>query len=252
MSLDTSSAGAGSALRDGDRPQISLIIPTLNEEKCLLFLVPRIPAGVDEVILVDGHSTDRTVEVAKQLRPTIKILYQPGRGKGDALRHALLHAQGDVIVTLDADGSMDPGEISRFVRPILDGYDYVKGSRFLPGGGTEDMTAHRRFGNWVFTVLVNLLCRTRYTDLCYGYNAFRRDVVGRLDLRADGFDVETEMNIRASQLGLRVVELPSFERRRFHGSGKLRSLRDGAMILLTVLRSCFRRGNGRHAPTQGL
>ncbi|MDD2553713.1 MAG: glycosyltransferase family 2 protein, partial [Desulfotomaculaceae bacterium] len=145
--------------------KITVLLCTLNEEKNLPYVLPRLPKGIDEILIVDGGSTDNTVEVAKKLCPSARVVFQPGKGKGDALRYGIRRARGDIIVMFDADGSMAPEEIPRFVKPLLEGYDFVKGSRFLPGGGTSDMTRHRIFGNWVFTTLTNIFHRTKYTDL---------------------------------------------------------------------------------------
>lgn len=216
------------------RPSISVLLCTLNEEKNLPHVLPRIPSFIDEILIVDGHSTDGTVEVARRLCPSARILYQPGTGKGDALRYGIEQARGEIIVVLDADGSMDPEEMPRFIEPLLEGYDFAKGSRFLPGGGTSDMPAHRRFGNWVFTTLTNLFHRCRYTDLCYGYNAFWKESFRRVKFRSNGFEVETEINIKIKKAGLKIIEVPSYELKRLSGRGKLRSLKDGWRILKTI------------------
>lgn len=216
------------------RPTISAIIPTLNEEANLPHVLPRIPAAVDEVILVDGLSTDRTIEVARELIPDIKVVMQEGRGKGAALRSGFAAATGDIIVMLDADGSTAPEEIPSFVHALLGGADFVKGSRFLHGAGTSDMPFHRRMGNATFVRMVRWLYGGQYTDLCYGYNAFWRRVLPVLDLDGDGFEIETMMNIRALRAGLRIVEVPSFEDRRVMGVGRLRTIPDGWRVLRTI------------------
>ncbi len=218
------------------RPTVSVVIPALNEADNLRHVLPLIPDDIDEVLLVDGHSTDSTVLAACELRPDIRIVLQQGRGKGAALRSGFAAARGDIVVMLDADGSMHPGEIPAFVGALLAGADMAKGSRFLQGGGTADMPALRRAGNWGLLTLVRLLFGSRYSDLCYGYNAFWRRVLPRLELDGDGFEIETMMNIRALRAGLRVVEVPSFEARRIYGKGRLRTFPDGWRVLKTILR----------------
>ncbi len=173
--------------RRGDL-MISVIIPTLNEAKNLPHVLPLIPDWVDEVLIVDGHSTDDTVEVARQLREDVRIVMQQGRGKGDALRCGFAAAAGDILIMLDADGSTDPCEIPAFVGGLMAGADYVKGSRFLQGGGTADMPLYRKLGNLGFVVTVRLLFGGSYTDLCYGYNAFYARVLAQIDLDGDGFE----------------------------------------------------------------
>jgi len=216
-------------------PSITVLICTLNEEQNIAFVLKDIPSFVSEILISDGNSTDKTVEIATAVSPRSRVIYQQGKGKGDAIRYGIQEAKGEIIVTLDADGSMDPMEVERFIQPLLDGYDYAKGSRFLPGAGTDDMPRHRRFGNRVFTMLTNLLHRTKYTDISYGYNAYWKRAVQDIRVRSDGFDEVVEWNIKIHKAELRVIEVPSFERTRLHGQGKLRSFEDGAKILRTIL-----------------
>jgi glycosyltransferase involved in cell wall biosynthesis len=220
-------------------PTISVIVPAMNEAANLPHVLPRIPSDVLEVILVDGNSTDDTVAVARAVLPSVRVVKQHGRGKGAALRTGFAAARGDIIVMLDADGSTAPEEIPAFVRALMDGADFAKGSRFLPGGGTADMQLYRKLGNATFVTMVRLLFGGGYTDLCYGYNAFWRQVVARLGLDGDGFEIETMMNVRALKIGLRVVEVPSFEAHRIHGESNLHTIPDGMRVLRTIIRERF-------------
>lgn len=222
--------------------RISAVIPTLNEEKNLIHVLPNIKQWVDEVVLVDGHSTDGTVRVAQELCPDIRVVMQEGRGKGNALRAGFAAATGDIIVMLDADGSTDPSEIPIYVGALLSGADFVKGSRFLQGGGTEDMPFYRKLGNWGFVVMVRLLFGGKYTDLCYGYNAFWKRVLPQLNLNCNGFEIETMMNIRALKAGLQIIEVPSFEAVRIHGNSHLKTIPDGWRVLKTIYQEALNRG----------
>ncbi len=215
-------------------PTVSVVIPALNEAKNLPHVLPLIPDWVDEVLLVDGYSRDGTAEVAQQLLPSVQIVQQQGRGKGDALRSGFAGAKGDIIVMLDADGSTDPQEIPAFVSTLLSGADFAKGSRFAQGGGTADMPWYRRLGNRGFVTLVRLLFGGSYTDLCYGYNAFWADVLPALQLDGDGFEIETIMNVRALRSKLKVVEVPSFEDKRRYGDGRLKTIPDGWRVLKAI------------------
>lgn len=221
-------------------PVVTVIIPALNEAKNLPHILPKIPASVGEVLLVDGHSTDDTVAIAKTLCPEIRVICQDGRGKGNALKNGVANAVGDIIVTIDADGSMDPEEIPRFITPLLEGDDFVKGSRFVTGGGTLDMPWLRRTGNRVLTTLVNVLYRGQYTDITYGYNSYWKTVFERVRLDTDGFETEIEMLVKVTKAGFRVREIPSFESKRLEGTGYLRTFRDGWRILRTILRERVR------------
>jgi glycosyltransferase involved in cell wall biosynthesis len=216
-------------------PRITVIIPARNEALNLPIVLARMPADVYEVILVDGHSNDNTVAVARRCRPDIRVVHQGGIGKGNALACGFAAARGDVIITLDADGSAMPEEIPRFVEALRHGADFAKGSRFLPGGGSDDTTALRKGGNFALVRLVNVLFRTRYTDLCYGFNAFWTHCLAKLEVNSDGFEVESLLNIRAARSGLKVAEVPSFEPGRLHGLSNLRAWSDGLRVLRTVL-----------------
>src|SRR4051794_8356824 len=198
-------------------PRVSVVIPTRNEARNIASVLATLPGGIYEVLLVDGASTDGTVEVALEAMPQIRVIAQPGTGKGDALATGLAECSGDVVVTLDADGSADGAEIPRFVDALVSGADYAKGSRFIPGGGSSDLTWLRALGNRLLCGLVNAFYGTRYSDLCYGYNAAWTSELRRLDLDCPGFEIETVMNIRSAKLKLRIEEVPSFEAPRLHG-----------------------------------
>jgi glycosyltransferase involved in cell wall biosynthesis len=227
------------AISDATMPRVSVVIPALNEAENLPAVLATIPEDVFEIVLVDGASTDATIEVALRCRPDIRIVTQSSSGKGNALACGFAAARGEIIVMLDADGSTNGAEIPRFVKALQDGADLAKGSRFIGGGGSADITAFRRAGNSFLGSLVNLLFRTRYTDLCYGYNALWRRCLPRLSLDCDGFEVETLLNIRAARTKLTVQEVPSYEERRLHGESHLHVVRDGFRILNLILRERF-------------
>lgn len=220
---------------------VSVVIPARNEAKNVAWVLQRMPVLVDEVVLVDGRSEDATIEVARMVRPDVVVVVDRGRGKGDAMRLGASAARGSFVVMIDADGSMDPREIERFLEPLQRGYDFVKGSRFLPTGGTMDMTRVRRAGNAGLLALTNHLYGSRWTDLCYGFCAFRRSALEDLALDADGFEIETQMVVRATKLGLRIAEVPSFEVPRRSGSSRLNTFRDGWRVLRTILKERVRR-----------
>jgi glycosyltransferase involved in cell wall biosynthesis len=216
--------------------RVSAIIPTLNEAANLPQVFERLPfAELFELIIVDGHSSDDTIKVARELFPSVRIVLQDGAGKGNALACGFAAARGDIIVMLDADGSTDPAEISAYLDPLFDGADFAKGSRFMPGGGSADITPVRKLGNRFLNGIVNTLFGTAYTDLCYGYNAFWADVLPAINVTCAGFEVETLINVRIAKAGLTVAEVPSMEHDRIHGVSKLHPVRDGLRVLRTIL-----------------
>ncbi|WP_338899114.1 glycosyltransferase family 2 protein [Streptomyces sp. TG1A-60] len=217
-------------------PPVSVVIPAMNEAENLPYVFKTLPGWIHEVVLVDGNSTDDTIEVARELWPDVKVVPQRGKGKGDALIAGFEACTGDIIVMIDADGSADGHEIVSYVSALVSGADFAKGSRFANGGGTDDMTLIRKLGNWALCTTVNRKFGARYTDLCYGYNAFWRHCLDKIELDCTGFEVETLMNIRVVKAGLKVQEIPSHEYLRIHGASNLRAVRDGLRVLRVILR----------------
>jgi hypothetical protein len=226
-------------------PGVSVVIPALNEEKNLPHIASRMPAGIDEIVFVNGPSVDNTDAVARELWPDAVHVTQTRKGKGNALACGFVAASCDIIVMIDADGSTDPTEIPRYVAALTSGADFAKGSRFIHGGGSDDITLFRKMGNRGLNALVNILFSTEYTDLCYGYNAFWRrclDVmrlpdVGAQDMQwGDGFEIEAMINIRVAASGLQVAEVASYEGDRCFGASNLKPIGDGMRVLHTIRR----------------
>ena len=237
-------------VRRGERtvPRVSVVIPAKNEERNLGWVMRRLPLWVDEVVLVDGNSTDRTIEVALSIRADTVVVGDLTPGKGSALRAGFAAATGDYVVMLDADGSMDPAEIDRFVLALDDGHDLAKGSRFMHDAGTADISPLRQLGNVALLGVANVLFGTRQTDLCYGYAAFRREAIMALSLDASGFEIESQLFLRAVANGLSVTEVPSFEAPRRFGTSNLHTFRDGWRVLRSIIRE-WRRPRNRGAVT---
>ena len=219
---------------------VSVIIPTLNEAGNLPYVLNTIPDWVHEIILVDGRSTDDTERVGVLLHPGVKIIHEKISGKGAALRAGLHSATGDYLVALDADGSMDGNRIGAFRDALDKGADYVKGSRFAPGGGSADITRLRRCGDKGICLMMRVLFGARFSDATYGYFAARRSCMDRLPIDTNGFETEILLNIRAHRAGLRISEVPCFEGGRIHGASNLSAFRDGLRIAGFVLRERMR------------
>jgi len=228
------------------RTLVSVVVPALNEERNVGHVLERLPENIHEVILVDGNSTDGTIDAARNAYPRIRVLVQSGRGKGDAFRTGFAAVTGNLVVMLDADGSADPTEIPRFVAALEEGADFAKGSRFLPGGGSADITTLRSFGNTFLSGTANLLHGTHFTDLCYGYNAFWARCLPFISLDAPGFEVETLINLRIAGAGMKITEVPSYEANRLSGQSNLKTFRDGFRVLGTILGEARRRRSINH------
>lgn len=239
-------------------PSVSIVVPVRNEARNLEVVLPQLPS-VHQIVLVDGHSVDDSVEVARRCRPETEIILQTRKGKGNALACGFTRATGDVIVMFDADGSADPAEIPIFVKALTAGADFAKGTRFAQHGGSDDITPLRRLGNATLNLMTNGLLRTSFTDLCYGYNAFWRDVLDVISLPpidlpkgagtqwGDGFEIETLINCRIARAGLRITEVPSFERDRLFGESNLSTFRDGARVLRMIVSEYLKARRARRA-----
>ncbi|MBU6496822.1 MAG: glycosyltransferase family 2 protein, partial [Acidobacteria bacterium] len=179
-----------------------MIIPTLNEAGNLPYVLETIPDWVDEILLVDGRSTDDTERIARLLRPGVKVIHEMTPGKGAALKAGMKAASCDYLIALDADGSMDGSRVGDFCDALDRGADYVKGSRFAPGGGSADITRIRRFGDWGICFLIRILFGVQFSDDSYGYFAVRASRADDLHIDTNGFEVETLINIRAHRAGL--------------------------------------------------
>ena len=237
------------------RPLVALVIPTLNEEEAIGGVVASVPrAVVDDIIVVDSGSTDRTVENARAAGARIVELRE--RGYGRACRAGANAAQNcDIIVFLDGDGSDCPELIRRLVEPIADGrYDFLIGSRSRGERERGSMAAHQLFAGWLIGGAMRLLYGVHYTDMC-PFRAIRRDALMRLPMREDTYGWNLEMQMRVARAGLRILEVPVAHRRRAGGtskvSGNLRgTIKASWRILATFTRiAAERRERGPKAVT---
>jgi glycosyltransferase involved in cell wall biosynthesis len=228
------------SLSKNKTPYISIIIPTFNEGRSISRTIREVKRVMDgysyEIIVVDdSRSRDDTRPIARELGA--RVLVPPEGGKGFALIYGFKHARGSILISMDADLSNRPKELKLLIAGIEAGYDVCMGSRFLVGGGSEDMPLIRKFGDKAFVTMVNIMYGSHYTDMCYGYRSFSRSALKRLNLEEKGFGIETEMNIKAQKAGLKILEVPSYEKARGGGSAKLKTFRDGYIILSTILRN---------------
>jgi len=225
---------------------VTLVVLTLNEIDGVGHVFPKLPLGaVDEVLVVDGGSTDGTIEFFEARG--VRVVRQERRGRGEAFRLAARRASHDWLIFFSPDGNEDPGDIPRLIEGLGRGYDMVIASRFMAGARSEDddkfLFASRRWGNLTFTWLVSVLFpgRTRITDTINGYRAVTRAAFQRLRPDAEGYAIEFQMSIRALQLGLRVLEIPTQESPRVgRGRSKLNAVPVGFRFLALLLREWAR------------
>jgi Glycosyl transferase family 2 len=226
-------------------PTVTVVIPALNEEHNLPLILENLPP-VDEVVVVDGRSRDDTVAVAREVRPDVVVVRQTRSGKGNALVCGFAASTGDIVVTLNADGSADPQEIPRFVDALLSGAEAAHGSRLRPGGDHRDAGAAERFGHALLCRVVNVFFGTRFTDLSCAYNAYWRELLPALELPApdargpkrgrpawgEGPEIDTLTTLRLATQGLRVVEVATVGYPRIHGDDRPRRVLPAALRAL--------------------
>ncbi len=206
--------------------RVTVIVPTRNEAVNLRPVLEVAAPFADELLVVDGHSTDDTRQIAEELGATVVL--DNAKGKGDAIRVGMERATGDVLVFIDADGSHDPRDIPALVQPILDGHaDHVSGSRML--GGSDELHATiqqfvRLFGSQIITLSVNYTQNVRLTDCQNGFRAIRKDVALALELQENITTIEQEMVIKTVRLGYRLGEVATHEYVRANGESNFRVL----------------------------
>lgn len=225
------------------RSMLSVIIPAYNEEKTIGNVIEETMQVLEtlkmpyEILVVDDGSIDRTKEVASRYKVQV-VSYPRNRGKGYALRKGLEHAQGDIIITIDADGSHNPKEIPDLITPLFDGADVVAGSRFL-GQAKDHISSVHQFGNSLINATIMVLTGKRITDSQTGLRALKKDFLQHISLESDGFDIETELTVKSLKNGFKLVEIPISCKKRANGVSRLKTLPDGFKIFKAILKSAL-------------
>ena len=226
-------------------PEVSFILPALNEGRGIGKVIDRIPVrdlmtrGYEvNVWLLDGHSTDQTVTVARSRGA--RVFVQEGRGKGRAVSQALNHIRSDYVIMLDADNTYDPKDAIPMMTLLEDGHDVVMGSRLNGLLGTNSMTLKNLVGNRLLSTTASVLYARRVSDLCTGFWGFKGRVLRRLPIDAKGFELEAQLFSRCARSGFVIGEVPISYGCRSGDVTKLRAITSGMVILFSLFRERFR------------
>jgi glycosyltransferase involved in cell wall biosynthesis len=204
--------------------RLSVVIPTLNEEATIAGIIEGCKPHADEIIVVDGHSADRTRQIAEELG--VRVIQDHKKGKGEAIRHSIKYVTGDIIVFVDADGSHNPEDIPKLIQPIIDNEaDHVSGSRLIGGsselhGGFDE--CFRLMGSSFVTACINWKFKVSLSESQNGFRAIKTDVIKQLGLKEDITTIEQEMIVKTLKKGFRMAEVPSHENERTAGYSKIR------------------------------
>ena len=221
------------------RPTFTLAILALNEIEAIQVVAPKIDRSwVDEIIVVDGGSTDGTIEWCEA--HGFQVLRQRGRGYGAGMRHAMEISKSDYIIEFMADGNSDPTAIPRLVAKASEGYDLVVGSRYIDGARSEDDTVVTRFGNWCFTKIVNILFRAHFSDAMMGFRAYNIAKFRTMEVDEDGLTFPTQGSIQFTKYGYRVGEVGASEPKRIGGVRKAHNFYTGLELLRMIAKELFR------------
>lgn len=221
--------------------EVSIVIPTLNEEYTIQDIIERCRPYADEILVVDGHSTDRTRKIAEEAG--IRVILDNKKGKGEALRRSIKFVTGDVIVFIDADGSHDPSDIPKLIEPIVRGEaDHVSASRLIGGsselhGGFDEFL--RLTGSSFITACINWRFKVRLSESQNGFRAIKRDVIERLELKENITTIEQEMIMKTLKKGFRMAEIPSHEHKRKMGYSKISVRKVWFRYLYTLVKYLF-------------
>lgn len=217
----------------------TLAVLVLDEIDAIRQVLPRIDrAWVDEIIVVDGGSTDGTIEYCESIG--FRVLRQKRRGYGSGMRELIEIATGDIIIEFMGDGNCKVETIPLLVEKIEEGYDLVIGSRYMPGAKSFDDTPVTRFGNWCFTHLINVLFGASYKDAMMGYRAYRKAAFQQLEMDSPGLCFPTQGAIQFARFGFRVTEIPSDEPARLGGVRKAQNVKTGIELCSMIAKEAYR------------
>lgn len=215
--------------------KVTLIAATWNELEAASVVLPKIDRSVvDEIIVVDGGSTDGTVEFCES--QGYAVFLQKRRGYGAAIQEAIERSTGDLIIEFQPDGNSLPEKVPEIVAKLKEGYDFVVGSRYIGGARSYDDDLLTMVGNRIFTLLTNLLFWSSYSDVLIGFRGFRRSAYDKLQMTADGLEWSIQMPIQFAKHDMKAIDIPADEPKRLGGVRKMRPFRTGLRILVTLIK----------------
>ncbi|MBI3007943.1 MAG: glycosyltransferase [Candidatus Omnitrophica bacterium] len=230
--------------------KVSVIVPSLNEAGAIEEILRGISReNVDEILVIDGNSTDGTIEIVKGMG--YRLLMQSRKGLGNAIQEGIKNTNGEIIIIVDADGSHETRDIPKLVEKIKEGYDLVVGSRYISGPGLRglfwcnrqsssyDDTFIRELGNRIFTYLCRKIYHLEVHDILMGFKAFRREIFKKINLAESGQQFDAEIIIKAQKAGFKIGEVPTTEHKRTYGKSKLSVPYHGFKVLWVVIREMF-------------
>lgn len=219
------------------KKKVSIVAVCLNEAKSILRILDNIQKDlVDEILVIDGHSTDGTLELVKNAG--YNIILQEGKGRGNAFKTGFKNVSGDLVVMLSTDGNERPGDIKKLIDKANKGYDMVIATRFGLGK-SEDVTIIRNMGNYFFTKLCNIVSGLNVTDSMNGFRILTKEAIEKMNLQSNKFDIEAEITVKAGKLKLKVTEIPTIEDERYHSDSRLHTFKDGGIILKRIIKEAL-------------
>jgi dolichol-phosphate hexosyltransferase len=221
--------------------EITIAIPALNEAGTIADIIQGCKMHSDDVLVIDGHSTDDTLKISRDLG--VRVILDHGKGKGEAIRSAIPHLNREIVVFVDADGSHDPDDIPRLVQPILnDEADHVSGSRLLGGsselhGGFDE--CFRLMGSSFITACINNRFKVTLSESQNGFRAIRTELLRNLGLCEDITTIEQEMIMKTLKKGYRMAEVPTHEQKRKAGYSKIEVKRVAFRYVWTLFKYLY-------------
>ena len=217
---------------------LTLIIPAKNESESLPEVLKELKNFKCNIIIILEKTDIRTIESIKNFK--CKIVFQSGHGYGNALIEGIKNVESEYLCIFNADGSFDPDDLSKMLKLCEDDKDFIFASRYMKKGGSDDDTVLTKMGNFIFSLIGNIFFSLKISDILYTYLLGKTQSFKELNLMSNDFCLCVEMPIKAKKLNMKIIDTPSFERKRIAGVKKVNEFRDGLKILIYIMKSLFK------------